>query len=219
MRKQKQKQKQIRKDEFMVTAGRDRTVRYWNLSGPNRSFRLSAPEQHINYKYQAYKDKKSNEVIFEELAEYRDNSDDSNNNSQNNDISEGGQGGGGVGSGGGGNNLTVEGNYDNKSRNSTMDETEEKFMDRMNSQNDSLLNEGNQSQSQRTSRSNNTNSRKGTFGDSFTNYDPHSQRLQSYKQGKDKSQHQDIITDLKAIQWPQNMLLTSDRNGIVKVWI
>ena len=34
-----------------------------------------------------------------------------------------------------------------------------------------------------------------------------------------KSVHQDIITDLKAIEYPQNMLLTSSRNGIVKVWI
>ena len=37
--------------------------------------------------------------------------------------------------------------------------------------------------------------------------------------GKNKSEHQDVITDMKAIEFPQNMLLTSGRNGIVKVWI
>lgn len=37
--------------------------------------------------------------------------------------------------------------------------------------------------------------------------------------GKNKSEHQDVITDMKAIEFPQNMLLTSGRNGVVKVWI
>jgi hypothetical protein len=29
---------------------------------------------------------------------------------------------------------------------------------------------------------------------------------------------QDVITDLKAIEYPQHMLATSSRDGIVKIW-
>jgi WD40 repeat protein len=31
--------------------------------------------------------------------------------------------------------------------------------------------------------------------------------------------HKDIITDMKALQFPQNMLVTSSRDGLVKVWV
>ncbi|ETO22780.1 hypothetical protein RFI_14413 [Reticulomyxa filosa] len=116
----------ISKDNFVVTAGRDRVVRYWNLVSPQKSFRISSTEtSHQTYRYQAYRDEKYDEIVFDEL---------------------------------------IDAHYEHESE-------------------------------------------KGT------------QRWKSMRDGTLKAQHQDVITDLKAVEFPQIMLLTAGRNGVVKVWI
>eukprot|EP01083_Nonionella_stella_P114538 338781_1 len=124
----------ISKEQFVITAGRDRVVRYWDLAEPQKSYRLSNPAPNTIFTYNAYQDKKYNEAVFEELIEF---------------------------------------------------EQEDYCADQ--------------------------------------NHDAHTQikinKIKNSKVQDSKSLHQDIITDCKAIQYPQKMLLTSSRNGIVKVWI
>merc|ERR1712113_229740 len=121
----------ISKEQFIICAGRDRVVRYWDMQQPQKSFRISDTTPNTIFTYNAYQDKKYNEVVFEELIEFE----------------------------------------------------EEDYAD---------LNEKKDTATISSSKS---------------------------KQHNTKSVHQDIITDLKAIEYPQKMLLTSSRNGIVKVWI
>ena len=60
----------ISKDQFLLSAGRDRVVRYWDLQQPNKSFRISNTQPNIQFRYEAFKDKKYNEIVFQELIEY-----------------------------------------------------------------------------------------------------------------------------------------------------
>lgn len=128
----------------MISGGKDRVVRYWNLQNPSKSFRISNTTPNISYTYKSWKDKKYNEVVLEELIEYE------------------------------------EQDFDNINDNT-----------------------------------NNNNEYKDNYYNSSNNYRNNRTNINSLS----KSIHQDIITDIKAIQYPQNMLLTSSRNGIVKVWI
>jgi len=126
----------ISKEQFIITAGRDRVVRYWDLQQPQKSFRISTTAPNTIFTYNAYHDNKYHEVVFEELIEFE----------------------------------------------------EEDYAD-LNEKRDTA-----------------------TISSSTSHL--------NQNQGRDdKSVHQDIITDIKAIEYPQNMLLTSSRNGIVKVWI
>ncbi len=128
------------KDQFLVTAGRDRIVRYWDLRNPTKSFRISSTDDKTKYRYKAYLDKKYDEVVFDELVEY------------------------------------------------SKDET--------------------------------SNFQAETSGSADLYNKKTSQIIvpKSMKT-KNKAVHRDVITDLKAIEFPNKMLLTSGRNGIVKVWI
>ena len=124
----------IAKDQFLISAGRDRVVRYWDMQCPAKSFRISNTSPNTTFTYNAYRDKKYNEVVFEELIEFE----------------------------------------------------EEDYAD---------LNEKQDT---------------GTISSS---------KKATGKSHDSKAVHQDIITDLKAVEFPQKMLLTASRNGIVKVWI
>lgn len=154
----------ISKDQFMITAGRDRVVRYWDLKNPNKSFRISNTHPNTMFTYNAYKDKKYHEIVFEELVEF-----------EHEDYS--------------------------------------------------MLNDNNSSMSadpasfiSESKNNNNTPSMSHMRS-----------RHVSRKLHTTKSVHQDIITDLKVIECHpsqkqsnkqcSNMLLTSSRDGVIKVWI
>ena len=126
----------ISKEQFLISAGRDRVVRYWDLQQPQKSFRISNTSPNTIFTYNAYKDERHKEVVFEELIEF-----------------------------------------------------EEEDYANLNEKRDTATISSSTSQ------------------------------LKKNQSHDTKSVHQDIITDLKAIEYPQNMLLTSSRNGVVKVWI
>merc|ERR1712083_1282619 len=109
-------------------------ARYWDMVQPQRSFRISNTTPNTTFTYNAYRDKKYNEVVFEELIEFE----------------------------------------------------EEDYADLNEKQDTGTIS----TSKKETSRSHDT-----------------------------KAVHQDIITDLKAVEYPQKMLLTASRNGVVKVWI
>jgi len=127
----------VSKDQFMIAAGRDRVMRYWDLQQPQKSFRISNTSPNTIFTYNTYLDKKYNEAVFEELIEFEEGDEYADLNEQRD-------------------TATISSSTSQLSKNRSRDT---------------------------------------------------------------KSVHQDIITDIKAIEYPQNMLLTSSRNGVVKVWI
>lgn len=60
----------VSKDNFLLSAGRDRVLRYWDLQHPNKSFRISNTQPNVQFRYEAFKDKKYNEIVFQELIEF-----------------------------------------------------------------------------------------------------------------------------------------------------